>query len=70
MNPALTQAVVAERNMDMQADAAAARRAREIRGSRRGRRAGRPGLLLRVASAWRAGKPEPQQRPLGDPGAA
>jgi len=63
MHPTIIQAVAAERAADMQAHAAAARRAREIRSGQAGP-ARHPGWLVRTLRL------RPVPRPLRDPRAA
>ena len=48
MHPVIIQAAAAERSRDMQAYAAAWRRAREIRRSRRAQQARGPWLFMRI----------------------
>jgi hypothetical protein len=64
MHPTIIQAVATERAADMQAHAAAARRAREIRRPGQAGAARHPGWLVRTLRL------RPSPRPLRDPRAA
>jgi hypothetical protein len=70
MHPVITQAVIAERSRDLQASAAAAQQAKEIRRGRRSRQAGRPWAFLRIAWAGHRAKTRRSSRLLRGSGTA
>jgi hypothetical protein len=67
MHPVITQAIAAERAREMQAHAAAAGLARQLRRSQQSRRTWLP---MRIARAGRGPASLPPARPLRDPRAA
>jgi len=67
MYPVITQAIAADRTREIQAYAAAAGRARQLR---RSRRAGHARLLASVAGFGHGQASRPAPRPLRDPRAA
>jgi hypothetical protein len=67
MYPVITQAIAADRTREIQAHAAAAGRARQLR---RARRAGHTRLLANVAGFGHGQASRPASRPLRDPRAA
>lgn len=67
MYPVITQAIAADRTREIQAYAAAARRARQLR---RARRAGPARLLASVAGFGPGRASRPAARPMRDPRAA
>jgi len=67
MYPVITQAIAADRTREIQAYAAAAGRARQLR---RSRRAGHARLLASVAGFGHGQASQPAARPLRDPRAA
>jgi hypothetical protein len=70
MHPVSIQALAGERSTDLQADAAAARRAREVRHSRRAQQSRRPSLLMRGQRAGCGPGTRPGPGPLRDQPAA
>jgi hypothetical protein len=70
MHPVITQAVIAERSRDLQASAAAAQQAKEIRRGRRSRQAGRPWAFLHIARAGHGSKTRRAPRLMRGPGPA
>lgn len=67
MHPVITQAIAAERTREMQAQAAAAGLARQLRRFQQPRR---PWLPMRIGRAGRGPASLPAARPLRDPRAA